>query len=145
MPIHWNRFSMAPVFNEGEFAHQILPRPGVVDSFVVTKPGTMEVTDMISFYHLPSSIMKHEKHKLLRAAYSYYNVATSVPLNKLMEDSLIMAKKVQMDVFNALDIMDNSSFLKDQKFGIGDGHLQYYLYNYRTPLMESNQVGLVLL
>lgn len=139
------RFAMAPVFNEGEFAHQLLPKDGVVDSFVVTKAGTNEVTDLISFYHLPSSIMKHEKHKLLRAAYSYYNVATTVPLKSLMEDALIMAKKVQMDVFNALDIMDNSDFLKDQKFGIGDGHLQYYLYNYRTPIMDPNDVGLVLL
>jgi glycylpeptide N-tetradecanoyltransferase len=46
------RFAMAPVFNEGEFAHQLLPKDGVVDSFVVTKAGTNEVTDLISFYHL---------------------------------------------------------------------------------------------
>ena len=136
---------MAPVMDEGEFAHQLLPRSGVVDCFVVTKPGTHEVTDMCSFYHLPSSIMKHEKHKLLRAAYSFHNVATTMPLSSLMQDALIMAKKCQMDVFNALDIMDNSEFLKDQKFGIGDGHLQYYLYNWRTPLMEPSDIGLVLL
>jgi len=36
--------------------------------------------------------MKHPKHKLLRAAYSFYNVATSVPLKQLMEDLLILAK-----------------------------------------------------
>ena len=89
--------------------------------------------------------MKHEKHKLLRAAYSFHNVATTMPLSSLMQDALIMAKKCQMDVFNALDIMDNSEFLKDQKFGIGDGHLQYYLYNWRTPLMEPSDIGLVLL
>ncbi|CAM9365596.1 unnamed protein product, partial [Choristocarpus tenellus] len=31
------------------------------------------------------------------------------------------------------------------KFGIGDGHLQYYLYNWRCPEISSNEVGLVLL
>jgi glycylpeptide N-tetradecanoyltransferase len=50
-----------------------------------------------------------------------------------------------MDVFNALDVMDNGSFLSDLKFGIGDGHLQYYLYNYKCPMLESKDVGLVLL
>ena len=29
-----------------------------------------------------------------------------------------------VDVFNCLDVMENSEFLKDLKFGIGDGKLQ---------------------
>jgi glycylpeptide N-tetradecanoyltransferase len=62
-----------------------------------------------------------------------------------MEDLLVMAKKVDMDVFNALDLHENSTFLKDLKFGIGDGHLQYYLYNYKCPQMAAGDVGLVLL
>lgn len=33
------------------------------------------VTDFCSFYHLPSTIIGHEKHNLLKAAYSYYNVS----------------------------------------------------------------------
>ena len=37
--------------------------------------------------------------------------------------------------------------LKDLKFGVGDGTLNYYLYNYRaagSPL-DPGQVGLILL
>ena len=34
---------------------------------------------------------------------------------------------------------------QELKFGIGDGHLQYYLYNWRCTAVESNEVGLVLL
>mmetsp|Transcript_16069 Transcript_16069/g.19004 ORF Transcript_16069/g.19004 Transcript_16069/m.19004 type:complete len:90 (+) Transcript_16069:1291-1560(+) len=89
--------------------------------------------------------MKHPKHKLLRAAYSFYNVATSVPLKQLMEDLLILAKREDMDVFNALDLMENGTFLKDLKFGIGDGNLQYYLFNYKCPNLEPSDIGLVLL
>ena len=45
------------------------------------------------------------------------------------------------DVFNALDLMENKSFLEKLKFGIGDGNLQYYLYNWRCKTMEPHQVG----
>ena len=48
------------------------------------------------------------------------------------------------DVFNALDLMENTEFLEKLKFGIGDGNLQYYLYNWRCPNMEPKRVGLVL-
>ena len=45
------------------------------------------------------------------------------------------------DVFNALDLMENKEFLEKLKFGIGDGNLQYYLYNWKCPFMEPEKVG----
>lgn len=62
----------------------------------------------------------------------------------LMGDALVLAKKLDFDVFNALDLMENAQFLEKLKFGIGDGNLQYYLYNWRCPAMEPKKVGLVL-
>ncbi len=44
------------------------------------------------------------------------------------------------DVFNALDLMDNKNFLEKLKFGIGDGNLQYYLYNWKCPPMDPEKV-----
>ena len=35
--------------------------------------------------------------------------------------------QLDFDVFNALDVMQNATFLEELKFKIGDGHLQYYL------------------
>ena len=35
-------------------------------------------------------------------------------------------------MFNALTLLDNSMFLDELKFGAGDGHLNFYLYNYRA-------------
>ena len=52
--------------------------------------------------------------------------------------------QANFDVFNALDLMDNAEFLEKLKFGIGDGNLQYYLYNWRCPTMQPKDVGLVL-
>ena len=44
------------------------------------------------------------------------------------QDALILAKKEDFDVFNALDLMENKSFLENLKFGIGDGNLQVGSY-----------------
>jgi glycylpeptide N-tetradecanoyltransferase len=74
-------------------------------------------------------------------------VATKAPLQQLMQDAMILATAKGYDVFNALDLMENASFLKDLKFGIGDGTLQYYLYNWRmagTPIAPG-ETGLILL
>ena len=47
------------------------------------------------------------------------------------------------DVFNALDLMENKQFLEKLKFGIGDGNLQYYLYNWKCPDVTPEQVSIV--
>ena len=36
--------------------------------------------------------------------------------------------------------MENKTFLEKLKFGIGDGNLQYYLYNWRCPGTDSEKV-----
>ncbi|KAJ7567471.1 hypothetical protein O6H91_02G149400 [Diphasiastrum complanatum] len=140
------QFAVAPYFTDNDVEHWLLPVENVVDSFVVENPSSHEITDFCSFYTLPSTVIGNEHYSVLKAAYSYYNVATSTPLLQLMNDTLIVAKQKDYDVFNALDIMQNESFLKELKFGPGDGHLHYYLYNYRIkgPLKPS-ELGLVLL
>ena len=65
-----------------------------------------------------------------------YYYGTSVnSLQEIMKYSLLFAKDMipdgtKFDVFNCLNIMANAEFLKDLKFGIGDGILNYYMYNY---------------
>mmetsp|Transcript_21151 Transcript_21151/g.61518 ORF Transcript_21151/g.61518 Transcript_21151/m.61518 type:complete len:502 (-) Transcript_21151:394-1899(-) len=139
------KFKLAVLFTEEEFAHWLLPREGVVNSYVASDPDTGAITDLCSFYHLPSTIIGNPKHSKLRAAYSFYNVATSVSLVELMRDCLVLAKRESQDVFNALNLMENGEFLEELKFGPGDGKLHYYLYNWACPEMESKDVGIVLL
>lgn len=136
------KFELVPDFTEEEFTHWFLPRPNIIDSYVVENGGV--ITDMVSYYTLPSTVMHHPVHKNLKAAYSFYNVSKSTPWISLMNDALISAKQSNFDVFNALDIMENGKFLEELKFGIGDGKLQYYLYNWKCPSMQTDQIGLVL-
>ncbi|XP_009798257.1 glycylpeptide N-tetradecanoyltransferase 1-like [Nicotiana tabacum] len=140
------QFAVAPDFDENDVEHWLLPKEDVVDSYLVESPETHEITDFCSFYTLPSSILGNQNYSTLKAAYSYYNVSTKTPWIQLMNDALIVAKQKDFDVFNALDVMHNETFLKELKFGPGDGKLHYYLYNYRLKhVLRSSELGLVLL
>jgi glycylpeptide N-tetradecanoyltransferase len=67
-------FKLHPVFTEEEFRHCFLTRNDVVYSYVVENPETKQITDMCSFYCLPSTIIGHKVYNKLKAAYSFYNV-----------------------------------------------------------------------
>jgi len=88
------KFDLAPIFSVEEFEHWFLPQTGIINSFVVEKEG--KITDMVSYYTLPSSIMHHQTHKTLKAAYSFYNVSTTTPWLELMMDALISARDVSL-------------------------------------------------
>jgi glycylpeptide N-tetradecanoyltransferase len=136
------RCKLFQVFTEGEVRHLLLPRESVIESYVLE--GAAGVTDFLSFYHLPSTIMKHEKYNKLTATYSYYNVANTLSAKDLMNDALILAKRSGADVFNALNVMENGEIFESLKFGQGDGELQYYVYNWECSRMDAKEVGLVL-
>lgn len=138
-----NKFELAPLFDEEEFRHWFMPKSNIIECFVVENDG--EITDLVSYYALPSTVMHHPVHKQIKAAYSFYNVSTKTNIKDLVFDALVSARNLNFDVFNALDLMENKKFLEDLKFGIGDGNLQYYLYNWRCPTIEPKETGLILL
>lgn len=138
------RTQLCQVFSEEEVAHILLPKTGVINSYVLEGLDG-KITDFCSFYHLPSSVIGNPLHNKLNAVYSYYNIANTISHEDLMKDLLIFAREEGADVFNALDVMDNGSVFENLKFGAGDGWLQYYVYNWKCPTMEASSVGLVLL
>ncbi|GAX73599.1 hypothetical protein CEUSTIGMA_g1050.t1 [Chlamydomonas eustigma] len=139
------KFRITQVFDEQEVAHWFRCLPNVVEAYVVESP-TGVITDLVSFYNLPSSILGHPEHTELNAAYMYYTVPGSVSIKDLMTDAMIVAKNKGYDVFNALNLLENETFLKDLKFGIGDGNLHYYLFNWRMGSeVVPSEVGLILM
>jgi len=160
------RYDMTAVWTKEETEHWLLfkKEPGdeqVVFSYVVEvreprhlslgdldlmklQDGDKKITDFFSFYALDSSVLNHQKHDVVHAAYLFYYAteaglttpvdksALKTRLNALVGDALILAKKHKFDVFNALSLMDNGLFLEEQKFGPGDGQLHHYLFNYRA-------------
>ena len=174
------KFDLTPIFTPADVLHWFIPQKDIIESYVVEDPSSPgRLTDFVSFYTLPSTVMNHPQHTSIKvsqpqqllvgclnllpqAAYSFYNVSTETPWPDLMGDALVLAKKTNFDVFNALDLMENryrveqvfycefinvfifSEFLEKLKFGIGDGNLQYYLYNWKCPKMDPKRIGLVL-
>ena len=59
---------------------------------------------------------------------------------RVMDIVIDVYLQMNFDVFNALDLMNNKEFLEKLKFGIGDGNLQYYLYNWKCPAMDPKRV-----
>ncbi len=146
-------FTLHAQLNEEEIAHWILPRDEIIYSFV---SGTAEdreedrITDFISFYSLPSTIVEKSGtaslHKSLKVAYLFYYAAESKDrLKVLVEAALVRARDLGFDVFNCVDIMQNSVFLDDLKFGEGDGTLHYYLYNWQTAPLTPSETAIVML
>mgnify|MGYP001050634945 FL=1 len=130
-------------FEEADFAHFFTPRKGINECYVIVDDEG-KVTDLISFYYLPSTVFGVPEYNTLNVAYSFYNVATSIPLSQLLNDSLILAKNGNADVFNMLDLMTNRETFKSLLFTPGDGTLHYYVYNWKCPQFPESQLGLVL-
>ncbi|GAB7338467.1 hypothetical protein MBLNU457_4749t1 [Dothideomycetes sp. NU457] len=149
------RVDLAQEFSKDEVLHWLLDKETdlkspkrVVWTYVVENGG--RITDFVSFYCLESTVIHGSgNHSVIRAAYLFYygtetafekpddNEALKVRLNALVRDACILAKQARFDVFNALTLLDNPLFLKQQLFGPGDGSLHYYLFNYRTAEVAS--------
>lgn len=145
------RFDLAQSFSREEFKHWFLgtsETSDIIFSYVVENIDG-KITDLISFYSLPFNILKNVLHKKIGIAYLFYYASDSDfayedrfdpegtlllrnRLKQLVNDACIIARTKGMDVFNALSSQDNTLFLEDLKFGLGDGFLNFYLFNYRA-------------
>ncbi|XP_014826049.1 PREDICTED: glycylpeptide N-tetradecanoyltransferase 2-like isoform X1 [Poecilia mexicana] len=138
-----SNFHLSPLLSLQEVEHWFLPKENVNDTYVVEADnGTL--TDMVSFYTVSSRVLNHPVHTGLRAACLLYAVCNATGVTDLMQDTLVLAKAKGFDVFCALDMMDNMSFLEKLKFTISDKSVHYYLYNWKCPLMSPDKVSLVL-
>ena len=145
------RCKLHPVFDELHAKHWLAPHKDVVWAWVIDNPdenATLPITDYVSFYSLPSSVIGHPVHSDIRAAYLYYHASTSSDpehTQELIRNTLIHAKRLGFDVFNALALMNNQPFMEPLKFAPGDGYLNYYLFNWKCPGLQPADVGLTML
>merc|ERR1712183_459761 len=67
-----SQFTIHPVFTEEEFYHYFITRKDIVYGWVVEDPDTHEVTDFVSYYLIPSKVLRSDKYNELIAAFMYY-------------------------------------------------------------------------
>ena len=101
-----------------------MPQQGVVYTIVIEDNETKKLTDFVSFYNLPSQILKQDTHSHthMNVAYLYYWATTTNKITELVKYALLYAKeKVPEEeafvVFNCLDLMGNNEFIQECKFG----------------------------
>jgi glycylpeptide N-tetradecanoyltransferase len=138
------KFKVHGYYDKDQVKHWFVPRKNVVYSYV-REDSNNKITDFISFYSLPSSILQHESYKKLMAAYSFFNINTTLTVKEIMKCALILAKNAGFDVFNCLNIMNNEEAFQDLLFGKGGGKLKYYFWNFVCPETEPKDLSLVLM
>ena len=141
---HVAKFKVHPKFSVSEIEHFFLPRENVIEAWVITSDEKEEgpITDFISFYSLPSSVLKNPNYNDIQIAYAYYMISDTVPMAQLMENALIIAKNKGYDVFNSLKVMGYDAAFESNKFSQGDGLLHYYLYNWRVRDIQTHDIAL---
>ncbi|XP_056158062.1 glycylpeptide N-tetradecanoyltransferase 1-like [Lampris incognitus] len=140
---HLQKFHLAPLMSPQDAQHWLMPRDGVIDTYVVQSAGGL-LTDLVSFYCVAYQVLNHPVHSALRVAHLLYCVCTSTDLASLMEDALVLAKAKGFDAVTVLDVMENKCFMEKLKFTRGDKNLHYYLYNWACPTISPDKVGLLL-
>jgi glycylpeptide N-tetradecanoyltransferase len=144
MTTYLKKYDMHHIFSVEEIRHLMLPRKGVIETFVV-KNNDGVITDLCSYYILPAKITQdNDKHKILNSVCSHYNISTSVNVCELVKNLLIKIKDKGFDVFNMLNIMDNNEIVEKMRFLKGNGFLYYYLYNWKCKFVNCRRNGTVL-
>jgi len=140
---YFERYTCHPIFDEEEFRHTFLNND-FVSSYVILENDN--VVDFVSFYKLPYKVLKNNKnYQNINAGYLYYYSSNVETIYTLINNMIIVAKNEDMQVFNALDIMENKQILKDLKFEEGTGTINYYLGNYKCMEMKPFQIAKFLL
>jgi glycylpeptide N-tetradecanoyltransferase len=64
-----SRYQLCQRFSEAELRHFLAPQDNLVHVYVVEDPASGKISDLVSFYCLPSSVLNHPEHTELKAAY----------------------------------------------------------------------------
>ncbi len=98
-----------------------------------------EVTDIISFYSLPSKVIRTNYY--INAVYSWYNIGSTLITSALIKDALILAKIKGFDTYKCMNIMENCNILRELKFMETDGTLHYFSYNLSMKHIQNDKMG----
>lgn len=124
-----------------DFKHWFTPRKNVIECYVLEDEDN-NITDMSSFYYVKSVVLEQPSKNIVKA-YSFYNVCTKTPWEEMLYDTLIAAKNTGVDVFYALDTMDNWKFLHLLNFQPTGESQQYYINNWRYSPIGQEGIGMI--
>ncbi|KAH7647975.1 hypothetical protein FG379_000758 [Cryptosporidium bovis] len=131
-------------FDPEDVKHYFTNIDNVITTYVRVDENNNEITDMFSFFIINSSVINNKANSEIKIAYSFFNIANSCTLYELFNQMLIVANEQNCDVFNMIDIQNNSQVINDHKFIIGTGRLRYYIFNWKIPQISPSNISIVL-
>jgi glycylpeptide N-tetradecanoyltransferase len=139
-----SQYKVGQIFSEEQVRHWFLPRQGIVGSYVVEKGK--QLTAFVSFYLVPSTVTNVPEYDSYMSAYLFYYFSKPSELTDVIRAAMEVAHhEFGADVINCLNLLENGRILSSLKFVAGDGKLNYYIYNYGTEPVKTNELGVVLL
>jgi glycylpeptide N-tetradecanoyltransferase len=136
-------FNVYPAYTETEFRNTFLGNPSVVRSYVVEN-SSHRLTDFISFFMFDYELLNpiNPANKIIRVAKLFHSVfSTGVPISGLVKDTIMCAQQLNVDLFNAMDNLENRSFLYELKFEVGSRQFFHYLLNLTCERLKAFQDG----
>ena len=133
-------FQIAQSFREEEVKHWFLKRNNVVYSYV-----SKDLSDFVSFYSI--SIATQNENTSINSSYLFHYYSKNVSTTeKLLKKSLVLAKKENFDIFNCIDIGQNTTFIELLNFDKGNATLYYHLYDHKNlPKINKTNLNIILL
>ena len=115
---YFKKFKIVPVVNETWVKHWLLPRDGVMYSYL-----NDETSDFLSFYGIPYD--KVGSTDTVNQAYLFYMTGDN------FNDAFLIAQNAGFDVFNTLDVVHSEDLLKKHRFLKGTGYVNYHLFDWK--------------
>ncbi|KAI5185596.1 glycylpeptide N-tetradecanoyltransferase [Nematocida homosporus] len=119
-----------------QLAYYVQPRPNLVDTLI-----SLDGQEFISIYFIDTKVLSD--NSLINTAYIYYY---SINDRRQAFDALVAYLKANTScsVLNALAVEENTpEQLEQEEFLCGDGVLNYYLFNWDTPLISADKNGFI--
>lgn len=130
-------YELFEVFDRDAFLHALLPRDGVVHTYVA---GDGAAEEFVSFFianaHYPRTGM------CIRTAYLYYYATPDV--EGLVEDSVGALHALGVDLLNVLALGRNREVVANAAYIGGTGWLSYSFYNFRTSTVDPEKLFFVM-
>ncbi|KCZ75924.1 hypothetical protein H311_03089, partial [Anncaliia algerae PRA109] len=97
------------------------------------------VKEFFSFYEL-NTLFKDGSR--IKTAHLYYWSSDNPAL--MIEDCLVICKRLGYDLLNSTNISNNYKFLNGCGFLPGTGKINYYLYNYKSDVVEREEINYIM-
>lgn len=135
------RYSLHKKFDLEEFKYEFYNND-IVQSFVLFGDDN-NIVDFVSYKKTKSKIMKQKKTEYINIAHLYYYTSFDETSFRLIKYMMIDARNENMDMFMAMDVMENACVLEELFFTF-DTNVNYYLWNWKSKHLNASQIGYII-